>query len=391
MAIVYVTRGILAHLNSEAELAGVLGHEIAHVTARHSAAQYSKQTAGSLGLLLGQIFVPELRPFGQVAEAGLGLAFLKFGRDDELQADNLGAGYAAAQGWDPRGVSSMLETLARLSDTPDRKGVPNWLSTHPMPDDRVVRLDERVAALRAQATGELAVNRAAYLQRIDGLMFGDNPREGVLRGNAFLHPDLRFRLEFPEGWQVQNTPAQVVAQPKGGGGYVFLQLVPQAQGRSLQDVAAADLGQSGLQLVEGGETRVNGLPAFVGTFRGQMQQMGDVVLRAAWISHGNQVFRLAGLASAQSYRQLQQVVDASIRSFQPLSAGEAEGIRPNVIDLYTARQGDTWESIAAGPGRNTVPAATIAVINGFTPQERPQAGDRLKIVVTDDGASSRRN
>ena len=378
---VYLTRGILAHLNSEAELAGVLGHEIAHVTARHSAAQYSKQTAGSVGLLLSQIFVPELRPFGQAAEAGLGLLFLKFGREDELQADDLGAGYATEQGWDPRGVSNMLETLGRLSEGPDRKGVPNWLSTHPMPADRVARLEQRVAALRAQAPRELAVNRAAYLQQVDGLMFGDNPREGVLRGNAFLHPDLRFRLEFPQGWQVQNTPQQVVAQPQGGGGYVFLQLVPQAQGRALQDVAAADLGQTGLQFVEGGETTVNGLPAFIGTFRGQMQQMGDVVLRGAWIRHGNQVFRLAGLTSSNNYRQLQQVVDPSIRSFQPLSAGEAERIRPNVIELYTARAGDTWEAIASGAGRNTVKATTLAVMNGYAPQERPQAGDRLKVVI----------
>jgi predicted Zn-dependent protease len=377
---IYLTRGILAHLNSEAEMAGVLGHEIAHVTARHSAAQYSKQTAGSLGLLLGQIFVPELQPFGQVAEAGLGVLFLKFGRDDELQADDLGAGYATAEGWDPRGVSDMLETLGRLSEGTDRKGVPNWLSTHPMPADRVARLDARVASLRTQATRDLAVNRAAYLERVDGLMFGENPREGVLRGNAFLHPDMRFRLEFPQGWQVQNSPQQVVAQPKGGGAFVFLQLV-QAQGRTLQDVAAADLGQSGLRFVEGGETRINGLSAFVGTFQGQMQQMGDVVLRSAWISHNNQVFRLAGLAPTSSYRQLQQVVDTSVRSFQPLAAGEAERIRPNVIDLYTAQQGDTWDSIAAGPGRNAVPGATLAVINGFSPQERPQAGDRLKIVV----------
>ncbi|HTV03680.1 MAG TPA: M48 family metalloprotease [Luteitalea sp.] len=377
---IYVTRGIMAHLNSEAELAGVLGHEIGHVTARHSAAQYSKQTAGSLGLLLGQIFVPELRPFGQAAEAGLGLLFLKFGRDDELEADNLGAGYATTQGWDPRGVANMLETLSRLGDGSDRKGVPNWMSTHPMPADRVTRIEERVATLRTQATRELAVNRSQYLQRVDGLMFGDNPREGVLRGNTFLHPDMRFRLEFPQGWQVQNTPAQVVAQPQGGGGYVFLQLVQQPRGSRLQDVAAADLGQTGLQFVEGGETQVNGLPAFVGTFQGQMQQLGDVVLRSAWIRHNNQVFRLAGLASTQSYRQLQQAVGASVRSFQPLSAGEAERIRPSVLEIYTVRQGDSWESIAAGPGRKAVPANTLAIINGFSPQERPQPGDRIKVV-----------
>jgi predicted Zn-dependent protease len=377
---IYLTRGILAHLNSEAELAGVLGHEIAHVTARHSAAQYSKQTAGSLGLLLGQIFVPELRPFGQAAEAGLGLLFLKFGRDDELEADRFGASYAIANGWDPRGVSNMLETLGRLSDGADRKGVPNWASTHPMPADRVARLEEHLSVLRTQAPGDLRVNRTQYLQCVDGLMFGDNPREGVQRGNAFLHPDMRFRMEFPQGWQIQNTPQQVVAQPKGGGAFVFLQLV-QARGGSMQDIAAADLGQTGLQFVEGGETRVNGLPAFVGTFQGQMQQMGDVVLRSAWISHNNQVFRLAGLAPRQSSRQLQQVVDTSVRSFEPLSAGEAERIRPNVIEIYTARQGDTWEAIASGPGRSTVPAQALAVMNGFSPQERPQAGDRLKVVV----------
>ena len=177
------------------------------------------------------------------------------------------------------------------------------------------------------------------------------------------------------------TPQQVVAQPEGGGAYVFLQLVPQPQGRSLQDVAAADLSQSGLQFVEGSETRVNGLPAFVGTFRGQLQNMGDVVLRSAWISHNGQVFRLAGLSGTGAYRQLQQAVDASVRSFEPLSAGEAERIRPNVIELHTAKAGDTWQSLAAGPGRNVIKPETLAIMNGYPAQERPQAGDRIKIVV----------
>lgn len=378
---IYLTRGILAHLNSEAELAGVLGHEIAHVTARHSAAQYSKATAGSLGLLLGQIFVPELRPFGQAAESGLGLLFMKFGRDDELEADRLGAGYAAANGWDPQGVPSLLETLGRLSEGTDRKGVPNWLSTHPMPEDRVAKIEETVSTLKTQAPRQLTVGRAEYLKRVDGMMFGDNPKEGVQRGDAFLHPDLRFQLRFPSQWQVQNTPQQVVARAPDGNAFVFLQLVQQPQGRNLSEVAAADLGQTGLQYVDGGQTDINGLPAFVGTFRGQMQQLGDVVLRSAWIQHNRQIYRFAGLAPTAAYRQVERAIAGSLASFEPLSAAEAERIRPNVIELYTVRNGDTWESIASGPGRKNVPAATLAVINGFSAEERPQAGDRLKIVV----------
>ncbi|MGI8671064.1 MAG: M48 family metalloprotease [Luteitalea sp.] len=378
---IYLTRGILAHLNSEAELAGVLGHEIGHVTARHSAAQYSKATAGSIGLLLSQIFVPELRPFGQAAESGLGLLFMKFGRDDELEADRLGAGYAAANGWDPQGVPSLLETLGRLSEGSDRKGVPNWMSTHPMPADRVAKVEETVSTLKAQPGRDFNVGRAEYLKRVDGMMFGDNPKEGVQRGDAFLHPDLRFQLQFPAQWQVQNTPQQVVARAPDGNAFVFLQLVSQPQGRNLSDVAAADLGQTGLQYVDGGQTQINGLPAFVGTFRGQMQQMGDVVLRAAWIQHNNQIYRLAGLAPTQAYRQVERAIAGSLQSFEPMSAGDAERIRPNVIELYTARQGDTWESIASGPSRRIVPAATLALLNGYSPQERPQSGDRLKIVV----------
>ena len=112
-----------------------------------------------------------------------------------------------------------------------------------------------------------------------------------------------------------------------------------------------------------------------------MQNMGDVVLRSAWISHNGKVFRLAGLSGTGAYRQLQQAVDASVRSFEPLSAGEAERIRPNVIELHTAKAGDTWQSLAAGPGRNVIKPETLAIMNGYPAQERPQAGDRIKIVV----------
>lgn len=377
---IYLTRGILAHLNNEAELAGVLGHEIAHVTARHSAAQYSKATGASIGLLLGQIFVPELRPFGQAAETGLGLLFLRFGRDDELEADRLGAGYAARNGWDPRGVPSLLGTLALIGEGSDRKGVPNWLSTHPMPEDRVARVQDVVASLTAEGSGPFRTNRNEFLQRIDGMVYGDNPAEGIVRGASFVHPELRFELQFPAQWPVQNAPTQVAARAPQGNAVVFLQLVPQPQGSSMEQVASSDLRESGLQFVEGGQTRINGLDAFVGTFQGQMQGVGNAGLRIAWIAHNRNVYRIAGLAPANVFRQVQGAFDQTLGSFRPLRDDEARDIRPNVVRLYTARQGDTWQRIAAGPSANIVPASTLAVMNGMSPDEQPRAGDRLKIV-----------
>lgn len=376
---IYLTRGILAHLNNEAELAGVLGHEIAHVTARHSAAQYSKATGASLGLLLGQIFVPELRPFGQAAETGLGVLFLRFGRDDELEADRLGAGYAARNGWDPAGVPSLLETLGRLSEGTDRKGVPNWLSTHPMPEDRVARVEEHVATLRAGAD-TFNVRRAEFLQQIDGMIYGDNPAEGIVRGDAFLHPDLRFSLQFPAQWPVQNAPTQVVARAPGGNAVVFLQLVPQPQGNGLEAIAANDLRESGLRIVTGGETSINGLDAFLGTFQGQMEGVGNAALRIAWISHDRRVYRIAGLAPAEVFQQVEPAFSATLRSFRPLRDDEARDIRPNVVRLHTVRAGETWQGIASGPGASIVPAATLAVMNGVAVNEQPRAGDRIKIV-----------
>src|SRR5262245_25179065 len=141
---IYITRGILPFLENEAQLAGVLGHEVGHVTARHSSQQYSRSTGAGLGILLGSIFVRAVRPFGQLAESSPGVRFLKYGRDDELQADQLGVRYASRAGWDPSGIPAMLATLGRLDEAADNKGVPNWLSTHPAPENRVQQVQAAV-------------------------------------------------------------------------------------------------------------------------------------------------------------------------------------------------------------------------------------------------------
>ena len=196
---IYLTRGILAFLRDEEQLAGVLGHEIGHVTARHSAQQYTKATGAGIGLTLLSIFVPETRPLQGVAETAIGVLFMKYGRDDELQADRLGAQYTAKTGWNPAGVAGMLRTLQRLDEASgSRKGVPNWLSTHPAPADRVQQV-QRFIEQNPVAVATSGDRRQADLNRyVDGIIFGDSPSDGIVRGNQFLHPVLRLGLTFPQ-------------------------------------------------------------------------------------------------------------------------------------------------------------------------------------------------
>ena len=262
---IYLTRGILPYLRDEAELAGVLGHEIGHVTARHSAQQVTRAMGGQIGMIALGIFVPATRPLGDVASLGLGVLFMKFGRDDEREADRVGIQYAAKGGWDPTAVPDVLQTLSRIDEL-SKKGVPNWLSTHPEP---AARVKEALPLATRFAPEPKERNRDGILRRIDGLMVGDNPKDGVVRGNAFLHPDMRIALEFPEGWEVINTPDQVAAQEPGQQHYMFLQLVDRPQGTTPEQIAARSMTAAGFRHVDGQATNLGGLDAYLGVIRGR--------------------------------------------------------------------------------------------------------------------------
>ena len=377
---IYITRGILPFLADEAELVGVLGHEIGHVTARHSAQQYTRSVGGMIGLTALGVFVPAARPFGQLSETALSVLFLKYGRDDEMQSDRLGAMYAVSNGWDPAGVPGMLSTLGRLDEAAgDRKGVPNFLSTHPEPLLRVQQIQPEVQQLKA-GRSNLVTDRDELLRRIDGLIFGDNPEQGVIRGSTFLHPPLRFRLDFPDQWEVANSPQQVVAKAPNADVFMLLQLVQKPVGRNLEDVALASMQNSGFRAIEGERATINGLDAFIGLYEGQIQELGPVAMRAAHIAHGNNVYMLAGIVSPDLFRQADSAFLGTIRSFRPLSASEAENIRPNRIDLYVVRAGDTWAGLAERSG-GAIKPDTLAIMNNFAPSTPPPAGARIKTVV----------
>ena len=380
---IYLTRGIMAFLDDEAEMAGVLGHEIAHVTARHASQSYTRSTAANLGLLLGSIFVPEARPYAGLAQTGLGMLFLKYSRDDELQADSLGARYAAEGGWHPEGVSDMLRTLGRLDqvNSPGGGGVPGWLASHPDPGDRVDEVTGLVAELQQQYP-DRAVDRVDYLRHVDGLLYGPDPDEGIVVDGRFIHPQLRFAVDFPEGWQIVNGRTQVVAQAPDQSGAVILQVA---------DLPASDLGrgavqwmaQQGFQQLRGQSTRVNGLSAHVGTYVGQMEQAGTVGVRALHVALGDQVFVVAGLAPEARFSAFDTAFNRALGSFQPISAAEASRIEPNRVQIYEARRGDTWERLAARAARDSVTAATLAALNGQSVEQPPPAGEPIKIVVAD--------
>ena len=373
-------------LSDEAALAGVLGHEIGHVTARHAVRAYTRSSGAELGLLIGGIFSPAARAAGGLAQTGLGVLFLRHGRDAELQADRLGAEYAAVSGWDPTGVRDMLLTLSRIGEGSDRNGVPNWLSTHPDAADRVERVGPTLSELatRLDITG-LRVNREGYLDRLDGLVYGDNPDQGVVRGRDFLHTELRFALRFPDGWEVVNTESQVVARQPGQEVYMLLQVVTDPETRGLEALAVDNMRGGGYRLDAGGETTINGLDAFIGTFTGASDNDGQLRARVGYIDHRRSVYVLGGLAEAQVYDQVESEFNEAIRSFRPLSAGEAEEIRPNRIRFHTVRAGDTWQSLAQEAGQGIVPSNTLAIMNGFPVNEQPRAGDRIKIVVEEGG------
>jgi predicted Zn-dependent protease len=374
---IYITRGILPYLADEAELVGVLGHEVGHVTARHSVQQASRAMGGQIGMIALGVFVPATRPLGDLTSAGLGVLFMKFGRDDELEADRVGIEYAVKGGWDPAAVPSVLQTLSRLSSLSER-GVPNWLSTHPDPGARVVQAEPIAAKL---ATGESRErNRDQFLRMIDGIVVGDNPKDGIVRGNAFLHPVMRFRIQFPEGWEVMNSPSQVAAQEPGQQHYMLLQLVDRPQGRTAEEIGSREMANAGFKRLEGQPTRIGGLEAFIGLYQGQINGIGRVVMRAAHVIQGRSVYVIAGFAPEAAFGRIDKAVAASLTTFRELSAREAAEIRPNRLDFYTVRAGDTWQSIAQRGG-GLVRANDLAIMNQHDVSDQPDPGERIKIVV----------
>ncbi len=372
---IYVTRGILAHLSSEAELAGVIGHEIGHVTGRHSVERLSKAQLASAGLGVGMVLSPRFRQFGDLAQMGMGLLFLKYSRDDEREADELGVRYSLRGGFDAREMPEVFTILKRVGEVAGAGDIPNWLATHPDPEARRERIQGMLSGRDAEFAG-LKVGRSSYFDRLDGMVFGADPRQGFFRDGVFYHPDLAFRMSFPQGWKTSNQRQAVTAINEAQDALLQLTLAQDADpGAAVQRF----LGQEG---VEGGSvqsTRVDRLPGAWATFRVPDDQT-PLTGRVVCIRLGESTIQLMGIAKSDSWAANDSAVETSQRSFARLTERRFLNVQPARVQLVRLPRAMTLREFAERYP-SSIDLETLALINHAQPDDRLEAGATAKRVV----------
>jgi predicted Zn-dependent protease len=375
---VYFTRGIMAHFNNEAQFEGVLGHELGHIAARHTVIQQRNQMLGQLGIMAGAIISPQFGQFAEQAMQGLQLMLLKNSRDDEREADQLGVEYSTKAGYDATEMAGFFNTLKRQGEQSGAEPLPNLLSTHPDPGERNVTVAQ-LATEWKQKTGltNPKVNRDSYLRIVEGIVYGEDPREGFVEASVFYHPELRFQFTIPTGWQYQNTPQQVQMAPKDGNALMIFTL---AQGANLQQAASTAMQQFQLQTVGSRESTIGGLPALL--VEGQAQQQNGGVIRtlSSFIQYNNTIYHMIGVTMAANYNTYSQYFQGSMQTFRALTDPSKLNRKPERVRLKTVATAGTLEQVLRGYNMPSARLNELAILNGMNLTDRVPQGTTIKVV-----------
>lgn len=376
---VYLTRGILATLNSEAELAGIMGHEIGHITARHSAQQISKAQVAQYGLAgvsfgLGILGIPGL---SNLAELGVGVLFLKFSRDNEREADSLGVEYATKAGYDASQMADFFETLKRMESKSDRSGLPSWFSTHPSPEDRERSI--RTQSKQMQQKVGLKDAKIAwedYLRAIDGMVYGDDPRQGYVEEGVYYHPTMRIQFPVPAEWKVSDTPAAVQMVSKKKDAVILFSGAP---GTTPSDAAQKYVSKTGARTLKSDEARVNGLSARW-VIAEVASQRGTIKVMSCFIQKEKEIFGFHGLSSQGLFPTYESLFESTMKGFRELSDPRKINVQPNRIRARFTKKADTIENALRALGIPDRRLKDIIILNGRTPGQNIPAHTLLKVV-----------
>ncbi|ASK86991.1 M48 family metalloprotease [Sphingorhabdus sp. SMR4y] len=385
---VYLTRQLMALMNDEAEMAGVLGHEVGHVAARHSEKRQKAATRNSILGILGQIGSQVLlgdsslgRLGQQIFGTGSQLLTLKYSRKQEYEADDLGIRYLASAGYDPQALSSMLYSLAAQSAIDaraagrDARSTPEWASTHPDPARRVSRAATNANKL-ARSGG--VRNRDQFLQNLDGIMYGDDPKQGVIEGNNFLHRDLKLKFTVPNGYSMQNGARAVSITGSGGQGQ-FTTAAYNGNMTTYIDAAFKGLAGEGKSISYGDiqGTTVNGLPAFYAIARVESSNGPVDVTVFAYEFSKSSAFHFATIAPAGNA----SVFSPLYQSMNRLTSTEAAAIRSRKVDVVTVKSGDTISSLSSRMAYTSYQQDRFLVLNRLNAKDGLRVGQKVKIIT----------
>jgi predicted Zn-dependent protease len=376
---IYITRGILAYLNSEAQLAGVLGHEIGHVNARHTAQQITRSDIASIGLLASAIFVDAFRPYSVLAQQGLGLLFLRYSRENETQADELGIEYATRAGYDPREIPATYQMLKRVEQRTGAS-LPSFLETHPDPGDREIRTAQIAKASAGSTRRDLIINSGSYRRHIEGLIWGNDPRGGFFEGNRFYHPDLAFQIIFPDGWERQNLPSAVVAQNQALGGAMELTLQTAEDTTLTPALYVESLRRGGrIQDAVGRSESFRDYAAWIGTIIAGGGG-GRTAFVAGFVRYRpGQFLQVLGQSKSDTDQAAEQI-RASIRSIAALRDSSKLSVMPNRVHVATVLSGGTLSEVVGTLGPQALDLEQTATLNNLRATTAVPAGSPLKII-----------
>ena len=378
---VYVTRGIMAYMNSEAELAGVLGHEIGHVTARHGVRQQSASTVAGL-LSTAAAIATGNRAVGQASSAASTALVRGYGRSHELEADRLGAEYLARTGYDPQEMINVVGILKDQEEFDKKRAAEEGreprayhgvFSTHPANDRRLQEVIREADKFTGETTRDA---KGRFLELTNGMDYGPSESQGLLRGSNFYHKELDLALEFPNNWRVANQPTQLIAASPEQNALLRVTIAQATTSRSPQEFMEQNYGQiSSGRAISGGEEGYTGITRIDSPF-GQQQQA-----RISVIFQGNQAYQFLSVAQTpQILQQYDAEMIATAESVRNLRRDESEFASARKIKLVTARQGDTFEKLAENSPIENHAVDQLRLLNGMFPDGEPTAGQRIKIV-----------
>lgn len=383
---VYVTRQLMALMNDEAELAGVLGHEVGHVAAQHGQRRQKTAQRNAIGGALLQVLTGALlgdSGFAGLIQQGIGtgsqLLTLKFSRSQEYEADDLGIRYLASGGYDPRALSDMLASLAAQSNLDAQvagsaRSMPEWASTHPDPASRVDRAAREAQATRSTSTTR---NRDAFLMALDGVLYGDDPKQGVIDGSRFRHPELRLSFSAPSGFGMENGTDAVSITGSGGQAQFSAAAYRGDLNAYVDNVLSALGGGKGVPAGEISRTSVHGIPAAWRTVRATSQSSQVDATVFAYDFGGGKAYHFLLLTPAG--RGIGPFT-SMVQSVQRLSAKEAAAIKPRRVDVVTVKAGDTVQSLSRRMAYSDYPLERFLTINGLSANATLRPGEKVKIV-----------